>query len=238
MPTYASYQATCVLHQQNHTLLSSNLNAAAFNFASDNGHSTIFKGLADYDSLSADSCVRHSAEARRSYDALVQDVVILAARHAEVASDALMVQNCVNMTEMNSLLRQAGSRTDTDTASTSEVSSLGLQSFFFPFAEFTDTDITSTTSTTTTISTTAASTGTALPALCSEPLVWQSDGTTTTATATATATAIDHNGTAPSGLLASFIPPAELFNCSSALPTCRITCSGKNQAWFLTLPLT
>lgn len=88
---------------KNESFLSSNLKAVAFNYASNDGHSIIFKGLSDYNSRSAEVCSRFSADARSSYNLLMQEVETLAVNHEPVARDSRKVDHCINLTVMDSM---------------------------------------------------------------------------------------------------------------------------------------
>jgi hypothetical protein len=104
---FANYQESCVYAQHNESFLSSNLRAGAFNYASDGGHSIIFKGLSDFNTQSSESCSKYTAEAKRSYDLLLKDSLTTASNHENVANNAKILQNCVNLTEMDVSVKRA-----------------------------------------------------------------------------------------------------------------------------------
>lgn len=173
IPAYAEYHASCVQNKNVESLLSSNVNAVAFNYANDDGHSILFEGLANYDSVSIDACFAYKSAASSGYELLLKDVVAVATAHEKVAQDAQMVQSCVNLTDMGAVLSQ----------SMNAASPLDFISSPVAMGE---------------------PSSVRLPHSCSESM--QTDF--------------------QSRLVDGFITPAELFNCSAALPLCTVSCTG------------
>lgn len=161
-------------NQNNESFLSSNLNAAAFNYASDRGHSIIFKGLTEYNSVTGQACTEHSAEARMSYDSVMKNLETLVIQHEAIAHDATEVDQCLNLTAMDihiwTTLSDSGHSLN---SSNSELNILSYESIIAPG--------------------------------CSQSMLAEDF---------------------MSDIISKLHSPTGIFNCTEALPSCKITCQG------------
>ena len=64
----------CVHHSNNHTFISRNLNAAAFNYASGDGNAVVGRGVSAYNAQSTEYCTSNAASTLSAYTAVVNQM--------------------------------------------------------------------------------------------------------------------------------------------------------------------
>jgi hypothetical protein len=67
VPEYQSYVNTCVLHTHNHTVLSSNLYAAGYNFAFSDGNNAFTTAIGKYNTRQQDICNSRILDSKQVY---------------------------------------------------------------------------------------------------------------------------------------------------------------------------
>jgi len=103
IPVYTTYQEACVnAHQtRNETFLSRNLNAAAYNYASNSGHAIVGNSLEEYNYDLTSLCSNANAEARSKLEEVKYAIEDVTSSHESVAKSTELLLSCVDMSAMD-----------------------------------------------------------------------------------------------------------------------------------------
>eukprot|EP01039_Chlorochromonas_danica_P005595 gene5595-6160_t len=107
IPEYQGYVAMCVVHTTNSTFLSSNLYAASYNYAYNDGNSDLTSSLAKYNTKLENYCSSGSIDAKQSYVTFLQNVLDANSSLTSTRATWMKINDCVNLEVMDCLIHKS-----------------------------------------------------------------------------------------------------------------------------------
>lgn len=107
VPEYNGYVSTCVRHETNSTLLSSNLYAASYNYAYAAGNSDMSAQLSKYNAHVEDICSSQTLASKQTYVSFLQDMTGVNDTLAIGVSNWQRLTQCVDMQRMNCVVKSS-----------------------------------------------------------------------------------------------------------------------------------